>query len=451
MTEQQLLEVMTEIDVRYIQSFAPTAVAGSMPPRRHALRTALLAAAVTALLATTALALSPTLRDAIASALGGFAPYAQDLTDQELTCIDQGIQVKVVSALADGNTIAIYFEARDLVGDRLDSLTKTNTQLKWPEGVEWKQGTLYPADQITYDPETKTALYCTKFIGDGAPAKNLTMQLYGQVFTPGTYQLDQPLSDETISKAVLKTETLTDGGIVLVPMQNPTSLLDGHLTLSSCGFGDDGQLHIQLCVETGKVASLLPIVHSREFLSGAKNYGEAKHYPMEQELCFDRDGMTYYDFSFQAALEDADDVAISQLMATVHDPDIKGEWRLEVPLARQRITEVSMEQSGTDVAIGPKAAKLFLSPISCTIECDPQGGKYSLGYLLTLYHSDGSVTSSIKCDSCYMSSSYATNHWTFDQPIDTETVTAIALGLWYVPIEDGVAQPGHWLSEAPIR
>jgi len=47
------------------------------------------------------------------------------------------------------------------------------------------------------------------------------------------------------------------------------------------------------------------------------------------------------------------------------------------------------------------------------------------------------------------SEGYATNHWTFDQPIDSETVTAIAIGQWYVPIEDGAAQPGHWLAEAP--
>lgn len=415
---------------------------------RHPLRGVLIAAATAVMLTTAALALSPTIREALANALGGFAPYAQDMTREELSCTDQGVKLTVVSALNDGNTIVVYFEAQDLSGDRLDEATRTNAQLQWPENVAWKQGVVFPAEQIAYDERTKTALYCTKFIGDGIPAETLTVQLYGQVFAPGTHEFDQhqSLPDEVLSRAVLQTETLPDGGVVLVPLQNPTSLLDDCLTLSSCGFGEDGQLHVQLCTKTGTIASLRPVVQSKKFLSGQS---EANYYPMDREARFDREGMTYYDFSFHATRENADDVVIAQLLATVRKEEIKGEWRLDVRLESQGVTTILMEQSATALAVGPKATKMFLTPISCTIECDPQDGESSLGYPLSVFYSDGSVVSALKCDSNYYSGSYATNHWTFPQPIEPEEVTAIALGLWYVPIENGVAQPGHWLAEQP--
>jgi len=435
---------------------------GKAPPAKRwsrGVRWAVAAAAVVVLMVTTALALSPTLRDALQNALGEFAPYAQDMAGDEISCTDQGIQVSVVSALNDGNTIAIYFEAQDLAGDRLDAFTMTNTQIEWPENqVEWKQGTLFLAEQIAYDEETKTALYCTKFVGDGVPAESLTISLYGQIFSPGFHSFDQEqsLPDKVISKTVLQTEKLPDGSVVLVPQQNPTSLLDDCLTLSSCGFGDDGQFHIQLSVKTGTKATLRPSVHSRAFLSGQTNDGLPNGYPMNREARFDRDGMTYYDFSCRAdfpcppAWEDINDLVIDQLIAIVQEKeDIEGEWHLEVPLESQPTTIVSMEQSGTGQAIGPSATKLFLTPISCTIECEPEGRTGSLGYPLALFHSDGSVTSGIKCDSSYFSEGYATNHWTFDQPITPETVTGIAIGQWYVPIENGIAQPGYWLAEAP--
>jgi len=416
-------------------------------------RPALIAAAVAALTVTAALAISPMLRDVLQNALGGFAPYAQDMTGDEVSCTDQGVRVSVVSALNDGNAIAIYFEVQDLIGDRLDEFTKTNMQITWPEHqVEWKQGTLFPTEQIAYDEETKTALYCTKFVGDGVPAQSLTIPLHGQGFSPGFHSFDQhqPLPGEVISETVLQTEKLPDGSVVLVPRQNPTGLLDGCLTMSSCGFGDDGRFHIQLSAKTGTITALRPSVHSREFLSGQKKDGLTNGYPMDHKARFDRDGMTYYDFSYQAAREEIDDIVIDQLIAIVQEEEeIEGEWRLDVPLETQNPTAVSMEQSGTELAIGPKAVCLFLSPISCTIESDPQDGKGALGYLLTLFHADGSVTSGVKCDSTYFSGSYATNHWTFPNPIDPNTVTAIAIGSWYVPIEDGIARPGRWLAEAP--
>jgi len=254
----------------------------------------------------------------------------------------------------------------------------------------------------------------------------------------------------------LRTETLPDGSVVLVPMQNPTVLLDGSLVLSSCGFGDDGQFHILLSAKTGAEVAPHPSVHTKSYLNGETTEGLPNGYPMRQEVRFDRDGMTYYDFTCPAdapvrpTWADLDELVIDQLVFNVREKgEIEGEWELEVPLERQDPSVISMEESGTGAAIGPEALRLFLSPISCTVECDPQEGRGGLGYPLTLYHTDGRVTAGVKCDSNYFSGSYATNHWTFDRPIEPDTVTAIAIGQWYIPIEKGAAQPGHWLPELP--
>ena len=85
-----------------------------------AVKAALIAAAACLLLVGTALAASPELRGMLAEALGGFAPYAHEQTG-DVYVID-GIEFKVVSALADDFTVRIYVEARDLEGDRLSKL-----------------------------------------------------------------------------------------------------------------------------------------------------------------------------------------------------------------------------------------------------------------------------------------------------------------------------------------
>lgn len=419
------------------------------PMKKRVFRTVLLAAALCAALTVTALAASPTLREALTAALGSFGPYSQAV--EGLSVTDQGIEVRVVSALSDGNTIAIYFEARDLEGDRLDGNTHTNMQIQWPTGqVEWSQGMLIPSEQVSYDPETGTALYVGKFIGDGLPARDPVVSLYGQVFSPDHHSFDQPLPEEVISRGTLKTEVLPTGEEVLAPMQNSVPLVDDLLSLSSCGFGTDGAFHLQLRLERGSAYAHLTL-QSKAYLEGDRAaYDRTLRYRTTEEVEFERDGVTYIDFTTGATVEDAEDIAIRQLMADVDgEEDIRGQWRLEVPLESQPTTAVDLTQSGTGPAFGTRATQMYLSPISCTIESAPEKGKGSMGYPLALFLEDGTVLAGVACDSGYYSEGYATNHWTFPQPIGTEKVTAVAVGLWYIPIEGGRAQSGHWLSELP--
>lgn len=80
--------------------------------RVRPLRTVLIAAAVCLALAGTAFAASPGLRDLLAEALGGFAPYAQAQDGTAYTW--NGFEFKVLSALADENMLRVYVQIRDL-------------------------------------------------------------------------------------------------------------------------------------------------------------------------------------------------------------------------------------------------------------------------------------------------------------------------------------------------
>lgn len=93
----------------------------SLPPKgKHrrlgAVKGALIAAAACVLLVGTALAASPTLRDALSAALGGFAPYAQEQEDQ--IYVVNEFEYQVLSAVSDGATAQIYVQQRDLVAGR---------------------------------------------------------------------------------------------------------------------------------------------------------------------------------------------------------------------------------------------------------------------------------------------------------------------------------------------
>lgn len=80
---------------------------------------ALIAAAACILLVGTAFAASPGLRDILAEALGGFAPYVQEQNSDVYRW--NGFEFKALSAMADEITVRAFVQVTDLEGrDRLD-------------------------------------------------------------------------------------------------------------------------------------------------------------------------------------------------------------------------------------------------------------------------------------------------------------------------------------------
>ncbi len=77
-------------------------------------RTILLVAAACAAMVMTVVASTPTLRDTLEEFLGGFAPYAQPV--EAAACTANGIEIKVISAMADRARVKVYAQARDVTG-----------------------------------------------------------------------------------------------------------------------------------------------------------------------------------------------------------------------------------------------------------------------------------------------------------------------------------------------
>lgn len=137
-----------------------------LPQRRKrrpgAVKTALIAAAACVLLAGTAFAASPELRGMLAEVLGGFAPYAHGQEGE--VCVIDGMEFKVVSALADDFTVRVYVEARDLEGDRLGRLVPNEIGAVFglvdipTKDIEGIGGFTMGGTCLGYDAETKTAL-----------------------------------------------------------------------------------------------------------------------------------------------------------------------------------------------------------------------------------------------------------------------------------------------------
>ncbi|OUN07214.1 hypothetical protein B5G43_06305 [Flavonifractor sp. An92] len=126
-------------------------------PTRHVGRTVLVAAAVCALCIASALALSPTLRQMLEAVQGKYTDYAKPV---EASAVENGIEIRIISALADHTKIQVYAEARDLEGDRLSGALDVIGVIQ-PETFREGSGLsscTHEARCVGYDPETGTAL-----------------------------------------------------------------------------------------------------------------------------------------------------------------------------------------------------------------------------------------------------------------------------------------------------
>ncbi len=429
-----------------------------------------LAAALCAALAITAWAVSPSLREALKSALGLFEPYSQEVDG--LCVVDQGIEVKVISALSDGNTAKIYYEVRDLSGDRVDEFLYDNLRLM-PASDEIPWFSFGGGGDLTigYDQETKTALRTGSFKADGPSVEKLTLTFDIRRFSPG-FHLEEPAIDPAwIAQETLKTKTLENGKVVLAPDQTPRRLDSDCLSLSSFGFGEDGVLHFQVKAEGD--ASQWDWENCVMFFGGKSRSDTAPYYPRTNRYCatrettymtaeekertdpvtwFEQDGVFYWEVRTgitPADLEEGDVEWDKTLCAYCYTcPPIEGEWSLEI--ITQPVEQISVDITGSDITLSGSTVKnIDLSVLGCTIESDPNGSAGTLGFPLTVYLNDGRIMSHILYDSLYHAGRYAVNHWSFPEPAEPSEVTALAIGKWYIPIENGVAQPGHWLDELP--
>ena len=439
-------------------------------------RRVLLAAAVCAALTLTALAVSPTLREALVNALGRFQPYSQTVEGVSVT--DQGIQVTVLSALSDGNTAQVYYEVRDLTGDRLDEFTDVKLEAgpaNWgeedgPQFVGYGGGSY---QCIRYDPEEKAALMLGGLKGDGPAAEKLVLEMNIDQIQPGSRYETIPIDHSWIAEEPLQNLTLENGKVVLAPGQNPGALESEFFSLSSYGFGEDGVLHLLLKAKVDTSAWELEASEVR-YSGGTSLSDTAPYYPRtnryaqtlgnygdmsEEEIAlaspetwFERDGETYVDFRTGITPADVAEGDVDwdeDIFAGLNTrPIIHGEWRLTFPV--EMVEQIRVDMSGSRTNINQTTAEtLYLSVLGASLESDSHETANTLGYKLTVYLSDGRMLPGISADSGFHGGNYSVNHWTFPEPVEPEEVVAIAIGQWYVPIENGAATEGHWLDALP--
>lgn len=154
---------------------------------RRIWRTVLAAAAVCGVLMVSAFALSPTLRQMLESALGGYTGYAQAV---EGTAVANRVEIRVVSALDDGSMVKVYAEAKDLEGERLSGPLDVMGVIRPLE--EMKSVSTFGGKWLGYDEESGAALL--EFTTWGLPSRNKDqMELVVTILRPE----DQSVGDDS--------------------------------------------------------------------------------------------------------------------------------------------------------------------------------------------------------------------------------------------------------------
>ena len=232
-----------------------------------------MALALCAVLMVSALAAGSSIWQSISARQGPFSQIAQ--TIHGAVCTDQGIEVQVLSALADDVRGQVYFTVRDVTGNRLDR------QLTLKPTADSDIG----GNLVEYDPESRTALFVahlnyydpqiygaagiitgrkeqcggtTRLSLDGMTTR--TGQLEASASCAGvTDQLlnSLPLSDEDqvvlhIEESGYTSAILPDQQVVLAPGQTPMAMEGTEdVTISSMGFASDGRFHVRVAYASG--------------------------------------------------------------------------------------------------------------------------------------------------------------------------------------------------------
>ena len=225
MMEQEYRREMDRVELSPDQRARIVQAMVEEPPRkqrrRPPVRLLIAAALVCGVLTTSALALSPTLRDYLAQALGSFPSYSQE--PEGAVAVDDKVEVRVVSAVTDQYRMKIYIEVTDLTGERFtDEAIRLNASIprKWEGG-----GVIAFPSLIAYDEEKHTALFELEQSGYHRVEEVEELELKANRITTGIYDVDtQPLPTELLSDQYLETMTLDNGDLVLVPEQTPAEL-----------------------------------------------------------------------------------------------------------------------------------------------------------------------------------------------------------------------------------
>ena len=429
--------------------------------KRLSRRTAAVILACAVLTITAAAAAVPAVWETLQRQLGAFAPYAQ--TIDGAVCQDQGMEVQVLSALSDGLEARVYFSVRDVKGDRLNEYLTLRGQLEAEaipkaEGLGIREVTAPTSNfkLLSYDPETRTALFSTSiwYVEGDEPGQGARLSLaglttremtvYGEVSCAGVTgeTLDSlPVGEkaqvifriDSIDNSPYTSADLPAEPVVLAPEQNPMPLEGAEdIWVSSMGFASDGCFHIRLGFGEGID---VPLYGS----------GEGQLYSDLLPEGVDDDRR----YTFQATLVPGgvdilypliglEDLELLQpgkarVYGTCTRPgtELEGEWSIAFELEHHR--SVTLDWTGE--LAGRQVERVTVSPLSVTITSN-DGGGFARTPLYAVKR-DGSTVAAEPGRGSYSNRAFgagaaepvweAYNTWQLEEPVDLEALARLTL------------------------
>ena len=374
------------------------AAAGGAGARRRGgrpWRVCLTAAALCAALAVTAVAASPSLREALAHMLGGFEPYAQEV--EGVAATDQGIQLRVVRVLADENGGTVYLEAEDLTGNRLsgDSVLDGNSCL-------------------AYDSQTHTALFTETFhavemergLVDGQGTMNLAYSWLLPAAEDCQWGPHVPRVENT----------------VLIPGQTPAELDTELFSLSSMGFDERGRFHIRIALEPGY--ALEGRVYATASSADGRNWQEG----MEVTMLPDGE-----DILLPAITrENVSELQELELYGAYTGPEspIQGEWSLSLEL--DTVNTWTTADSWSAACGGITITRVQLSPLGVVAWYSGEGWLHEAEYLQVEQKDGKSPTweaptgGGDQAGGCVI--------WAFNEPVEPEDISSVTIRGVEIPL-----------------
>jgi len=412
-------------------------------------RGACIAGALCAALAMSAVAASPTLRDALTSALGSFAPYTQNIEGE---AVDQGIRVRVVSAMADSVKATVYAELTDLSGQgRLANVAECGMLfLDQPEHEDIGEylGGFFGGHRLAYDEKTQTLLYAynSQFGELQAESTTGTLEISQITMAKKLVEVDN-LDEKPLTGSFLKTRKLESGETVLLPGQTKNDWNNEEkVTLSSMGYAEDGRLHFLFTFpkDVNAAKSFVSfVVSSKTDLKRSGSYNRDM-----RDVHFTQDGKDYLDYSVKGVPADREDIEFVNTYLVLADftPDIEGEWK--IPVSLERVKETAYPLGGN--VNGVELKQLRMSPLGVIIETQLTEGLGIAYDCVLAYFADGRKVE-LEQGPTAISPRYPVQfRWEFPRAVDdVNDIVGLSVGQWYIPVENGIPGAGYWLDETP--
>ncbi len=444
------------------------------PPHRH-LRTALAAAAACAALTATALAAAPGIREALQARQGAFAPYAQEIDGA--ACTDQGIEVRIVSALSDDVRGWVYYTVRDTEGDRLDQqlaldgemTVSTETMedaLKKSErsSIVFSSASLENDQPVSYDPDTKTALFAKQywFGDDFEPAREGHFSAVGMSTRHGHLGAEQNTADcssvtgETLESlpaaaadevifrpgdvegAPYGNEVLPEEVVVLAPGQNRVPVQGSDdIWVSAMGIAGDGCFHVRLAFAEGVEAERDWNVAA--FPRNEEDYGAAHFTAMIRRV---ENGLDILFPLLHAGEAERLDHIWFAGSYTRPGTEIAGGWSMDFPF----VYHASKTLDWIGEIGGHQVTQATVSPLNVTmrIRGDSDIGEWRD---MTARLRDGTVVETSPGTSSHMNRAAWENDseeqweiystWAFSEPVDVEDIVSLTVMGVTIPVEAG--------------